>query len=76
MSKRLDVREIPAVDRHAKIHEEFEKLESGEVLELVNDHDPRPLYYEMKEEVPSFNQEEYTVEEKESNKFVAELPKK
>jgi len=50
--RELDVREMPPADRHDRIHELFESLEAGETLVVVNDHDPKPLFYEMREEVP------------------------
>lgn len=31
--------------RHKQIMETFEGLNSGEYLELSNDHDPKPLHY-------------------------------
>ena len=40
----LDVRTEPPVRRHAVIFETFEALDAGAAFELVNDHDPRPLY--------------------------------
>lgn len=43
----------PAIEskyRHPHILETFDKLKSGEVLELTNDHDPRPLRYQFMEE--------------------------
>ncbi|WP_435176723.1 DUF2249 domain-containing protein [Halorussus sp. AFM4] len=72
---RLDVREIPPPERHPKIHEEFESLDSGEVLEIVNDHEPKPLFYEMRAEVESFDADAYEVEREGSEKFVARFPK-
>jgi len=52
MSERpeLDVRaEIPA-RRHQLIFEEYNKLQPGEGYVLVNDHDPKPLYYQFSAE--------------------------
>lgn len=46
----LDVREMPPWERHPKIFEIFDELKSGETLKLVNDHDPRPLHYELMHE--------------------------
>lgn len=47
-SERLvDVRPIPPRDRHALIFGTFEALRPGEALELVNDHDPKPLRYQF-----------------------------
>jgi uncharacterized protein (DUF2249 family) len=39
----IDVRTIPPRDRHPLIFTTFGKLDSGQALVLVNDHDPRPL---------------------------------
>jgi uncharacterized protein (DUF2249 family) len=48
----LDVRTVPPTVRHAKIFETFEALAPGTGFELVNDHDPRPLYYQFAAERP------------------------
>lgn len=72
----VDVREMPPPERHPKIHETFEEMDSGEVLEVVNDHEPKPLFYEMKAEVDSFDADEYEVEREGAQKFVAKFPKK
>lgn len=48
----LDVRtEIPA-RRHELIFETFHGLTPGTAFELVNDHDPKPLYYQFEAEHP------------------------
>ncbi|GAA0522821.1 Uncharacterized conserved protein [Halorubrum aquaticum] len=72
----LDVREIPPVDRHTKIHEKFEAMEPGETLTIVNDHEPKPLFYEMAAEVPSFDEDAYEVYEESPGEFVADFPKR
>lgn len=72
----LDLREIPPPQRHPKIFEAFEALESGEALTLINDHEPRPLYHQMSAEVDSFDAEGYSVDRVGPRKFVATLPKK
>lgn len=33
--------------KHATIFERFEELNKGETLIIINDHDPKPLYYQM-----------------------------
>lgn len=33
--------------RHPQIFSAFDRLNSGEFLELTNDHDPKPLYYQF-----------------------------
>ena len=43
----LDVREIAPRDRHPLIFSTFDGLASGEAFMLVNDHEPRPLYYQF-----------------------------
>ena len=48
---RLDVREIPPRQRHEMIFESFNALKPGEAFVLVNDHDPKPLYYQFKAEL-------------------------
>lgn len=48
----VDVRSfVPAV-RHAKIFELVNGLEPGASFILVNDHDPKPLYYQLEAEYP------------------------
>ena len=71
----LDVREIPPNERHDRIHDAFADLDPGESLTIVNDHDPKPLYYELSAEVPAFDDEAYAVEREGPERFVAELPK-
>ncbi|MBX3030143.1 MAG: DUF2249 domain-containing protein [Chloroflexi bacterium] len=43
----LDVREQPPVRRHGLIFETYAALDPGTAFELVNDHDPKPLYYQF-----------------------------
>ncbi len=46
-SPTLDVRSIQPRERHPLIFSTFESLPSGAAMELVNDHDPKPLYYQF-----------------------------
>ena len=46
----VDVRTIEPRDRHPLIFNTFEALQPGEVLLLVNDHDPAPLRYQFEAE--------------------------
>lgn len=48
----LDVRTIPPRDRHPQIFDLFDGLDQGEAFELVNDHDPKPLFYQFQAERP------------------------
>jgi uncharacterized protein (DUF2249 family) len=45
----LDVRQIPPPQRHSQIFNTFNALEPGQALQIVNDHDPRPLRYQFEE---------------------------
>lgn len=52
----VDVRTIIPRERHPLIFRTFEALKPGEGFELVNDHDPKPLYYQFQAEIgPSFD---------------------
>jgi uncharacterized protein (DUF2249 family) len=46
----LDARTIPPRIRHPMIFETFDKLPAGGSFVLVNDHDPKPLYYQFQAE--------------------------
>lgn len=48
----LDVRSIVPRERHPLIFRLFEELGPGEHFVLVNDHDPKPLYYQFHAERP------------------------
>jgi uncharacterized protein (DUF2249 family) len=43
----LDVRPIPPRDKHPTIFRMFDGLASGEAMVIINDHDPRPLRYQL-----------------------------
>jgi uncharacterized protein (DUF2249 family) len=75
-SQRLDLREVPPNERHPKIHDAFSDLESGETLTIVNDHEPRPLFYEFRAERDAFDAEAYRCEQRGPEEFVAPLPKR
>jgi len=47
---KFDVRPHPPAKRHDMIFEAFEALEPGEAFVFTNDHDPKPLYYQMEAE--------------------------
>lgn len=48
----LDVRSLPPAGRHQLIFSAFDSLTPGESFELVNDHDPKPLRYQLAAEHP------------------------
>lgn len=47
MTQQLDVRPEPPARRHQLIFETYGALSPGESFELINDHDPKPLYYQF-----------------------------
>ena len=48
----LDVRVIPPRDKHPTIFRTFDGLKKGQSMILINDHDPRPLRYQLDAEHP------------------------
>jgi len=48
----VDVRSIVPRERHPLIFSTFRGLAAGQSMELVNDHDPKPLYYQFQAEMP------------------------
>jgi uncharacterized protein (DUF2249 family) len=48
----LDLRDTPPANRHPLIFQTFDGRVAGEGFELVNDHDPKPLYYQFLHEHP------------------------
>lgn len=71
--KVLDVRETPPWERHPKIFELFDSLQTGETLKLVNDHDPRPLHYQFM--VERKDQFEWESHEEGPREWVAQIKK-
>ncbi|HPP46145.1 MAG TPA: DUF2249 domain-containing protein [Accumulibacter sp.] len=49
----IDVRHIIPRERHPLIFSAFDALAAGEALLLVNDHDPKPLFYQFQAESKS-----------------------
>lgn len=47
----IDVRTIVPAERHPLIFNTFDELLPGSAFELVNDHDPKPLYYQFAAEL-------------------------
>lgn len=48
----VDVRTIVPRERHPLIFGSFNALQPGESLLLINDHDPKPLFYQFQAELP------------------------
>jgi uncharacterized protein (DUF2249 family) len=48
----VDLRRLEPRFRHAHIFSAFATLDVGSAIELVNDHDPRPLYAQFQSQWP------------------------
>ena len=48
----LDVRALPPARRHELIFSRLAELAGGAAITLVNDHDPKPLYYQLEATQP------------------------
>ncbi|HEX5687517.1 MAG TPA: DUF2249 domain-containing protein [Ideonella sp.] len=48
----VDVRTIAPLERHPLIFSTFRELSTGQAMDLVNDHDPRPLYHQFQARIP------------------------
>ena len=48
----LDVRVIAPREKHPTIFSTFDGLASGQAMVIINDHDPRPLRYQLAAERP------------------------
>ncbi|MBW7888604.1 MAG: DUF2249 domain-containing protein [Bacteroidetes bacterium] len=46
----FDVRPYPPTERHEMFYKAFADIKPGEAFEFTNDHDPKPLYYQMEAE--------------------------
>lgn len=57
--KELDIRPVPPREKHPTIFATFDALKNGEGFQLINDHDPVPLYYQFNAERPNQFKWEY-----------------
>jgi len=48
----IDVRHLVPMQRHERIFQLVDALAPGASFVLVNDHDPKPLYYQLEAEHP------------------------
>ena len=46
----FDLRPFPPAERHELFYKAFADIKVGEAFEFINDHDPKPLYYQMEAE--------------------------
>lgn len=55
----LDLRPMPPYERHEKIFQVWDTLKPGEALKIINDHDPKPLWYQFEVEYKGKYEWEY-----------------
>ena len=48
----IDLRTIAPRERHALVFARFDALQAGRSLQLVNDHDPQPLRFQLDDRAP------------------------
>lgn len=48
----IDVRTVAPMERHPLIFSTFRELPAGLAMDLVNDHDPKPLYHQFQANIP------------------------
>lgn len=46
----FDIRPFPPTERHEMFYKAFADIKPGEAFEFINDHDSKPLYYQMEAE--------------------------
>ena len=61
-TSQVDARKYEPKDKHPVIFHTFADLKPGETMELINDHDPKPLYYQFTAEKPGEFEWEYLQE--------------
>ena len=46
----MDLRPMPPFQRHKKIFQIWDTLKKSQTLRIINDHDPKPLWYQFEVE--------------------------
>ncbi|MBM3711930.1 MAG: DUF2249 domain-containing protein [Actinobacteria bacterium] len=69
----LDLRKIELFERHEKIFQFWDILKSGQILRIINDHDPKPLWYQF--EVEYKNKYEWEYELKGPKDWIVKIKK-
>lgn len=71
----IDVRQMPPQTRHGKIFETFDKLNPGEKLLVINDHEPVHLVQFMKHERRDFDATTYKAYQRGPHEWIGEFQK-
>ena len=69
----LDLRPMPPFERHEKIFHTWDGLKAGEALKIINDHDPKPLWYQF--EVEHKGKYKWEYEQKGPKDWIVEIAK-
>jgi len=70
----LDLRPMPPFQRHEKIFQTWDTLKPGEALKIINDHDPKPLWYQF--EVEYKDKYEWSYEQKGPKDWIVQIKRK
>ena len=70
----LDLRPMPPFQRHEKIFQVWDSLKAGDALKIINDHDPKPLWYQF--EVEYKDKYEWNYEQKGPKDWIVQISKK
>ena len=44
----IDLRGVPCLERNNAVFGVWQRVKPGQILEIINDHDPRPFHYRFK----------------------------
>jgi uncharacterized protein (DUF2249 family) len=69
----IDVRSLAPRERHPRIFATFDSMAAGDAILLINDHDPKPLFYQFQAERPG--QVHWTPEEQGPERWVIRIEK-
>ena len=69
----IDVRGMVPRERHPRIFATFDSMASGDTILLINDHDPKPLFYQFQAE--RAGQVNWTPEEQGPERWVVRIEK-
>ena len=70
----LDLRPMPPFERHKKIFQTWDELKANETLRIINDHDPKPLWYQF--EVEYKDKYEWEYEQKGPQDWIVTIKKR
>jgi len=70
----LDLRPMPPFERHKKIFQVWDELKTNETLRIINDHDPKPLWYQF--EVEYKDKYEWEYEQKGPQDWIVNIKKR